>query len=135
MPFNLSKAKEVSAREERGTVVHLKDETGAKLYTDDNAPVTMTVVGSYSATYRRASDAARDAALQSRRNMMEGDKLDSRALGIQAACVKAWEGIESDGVPVPLTLENVTAVLEQAPWIRDQVDAAITDHASFSKPA
>ena len=53
------------------------------------------------------------------------------------AAIQVWagkvDGVNADekGTPLPCTKENVIAVLVAAPWIREEVEAAMNDHARF----
>jgi hypothetical protein len=132
--MDISTSKDVSAREDEGTVVHVANEAGEKQYYGEknDKPVTITVAGTYSSRYRRASEAIRDKNMK-RSKRPDGQDVDANALEVQAACMIAWEGFENAGQPFPLTKQNAIAVLDQCPWIREQVDAAMFDHAAFFK--
>ena len=125
--FDLDAATAVIAREEAGRVVHVKDEAGQPLYDGDNE-VTLTVVGSYSKRYQQAHDA------MLRRVQNRQDIEDSRKdlVGLHAQCVIAWAGFYEAGQPLDCTPANVQKVLRAAPWIHNQVIAAMEDHAGFS---
>ena len=130
--FRLDTASARAAREDEGVTVELLDIDGTPLtFGDDSRPVTMRVAGSYSTVYRKAFERARDQALAKRRRSTN-DEAWRQALEVNAACVLAWDGFYTDGgQPIPFTPANVLAVLEAAPWIREQVEQAITDHARF----
>jgi hypothetical protein len=132
--MDISTNKSVAEREDEGVVIQLKDVTGEPQYFGDaenSKPVTMTVAGTYSPTYRKAVAANRDKWLRQRSREMDGDQMDKQSLRTAAACIKGWDGLFSGGAPVPCTKDNVVALLDEAPWIREQVEAAMTDHASF----
>lgn len=117
--------------EDEGTVVQIKDASGQP---EDG--VTITVAGSYSSQYRRTSSAQRDRMLKQRRTQLSGEQLERNQLELDAACIISWEGFTTGQAPYPLTKENAVALLTKAPWIREQVEEAMQDHASFfSKPA
>jgi hypothetical protein len=127
-------AKSVEEREEAGTLVHLKDESGEKQYFDKNgvqAPVTIKVAGTYSKRYRRATDANRDRLLK--RRSIDGDQVNEQALATIAACIIEWDGLTAAGQPFPFSKENAMVLLDTCPWIREQVETAMNDHAVFSK--
>lgn len=128
-----SQAKQVEQREDAGFTVHIRDELGEKLYQDDEQtkPVTITVVGTYSRTYRRTIEAQRDRNIKQRKFNLDGDELLQQALELEAACIRDWDGFTDDGAPVPYTKANAVALLRQYPWIREQVNAAMNDHAAF----
>jgi hypothetical protein len=131
--MDISTSKSVAEREDEGTIVHVRDEAGEKQYIggDKTKPVTILVAGTYSTTYRTAADASRDRMLKQRRNAIDGDQLSQQSLELTAACILAWDGFSAGDQPYPFTKKNAVALLQQAPWIREQVEAAMNDHASF----
>lgn len=131
--MDINAGKSVAQREDEGTTIHLRDETNEKQYADEakTQPVTITVVGTYSSRYRRLSDANRDKMLKQRRTQLDGDQLEEQGLELQAGCILGWDGITANGEPFPYTKANAVALLRAAPWVREQVEAAMNDHASF----
>lgn len=128
--MEVSTSKAVSEREEEGTVVHLTDEKGDLMY-ENMEPVTITVVGTYSKTYRRVQNEQRAKNLKGRRLQLTPEQIDARANEAIASCVLGWEGFTSEGKPFPFTKDNAAALFTAAPWIRDQVEEAMGDHAAF----
>lgn len=128
--FDLGSAPSVAEREDEGAVVHVRSETGERLY-DGDVPVTITVAGTYSTRYKAATLAQRNRALKTRQADFDAERLDENALAIMSACVISWQGFRAGDVPLAPTPQNVRAVFERAPWIREQVEAAMTDHAAF----
>ena len=140
--MNVTKAlqdKTVEEREDEGVELHVRDEAGEKLYADTPSgkiPVVITVAGTYSKTYRRAAEANRDRAAKSRR--MDGDAMERQGLELVAKCILGWKGFFTDDACTQLyalTKQNAIALLQGAPWIREQVEAAMMDHASFLRTA
>ncbi len=129
--MDISTNKSVAEREEEGTLVHIKDAAGELAYYGENQPVTMIVAGTYSTTYRKAVASNRDKWLKRRTQQLDGDQLDQQSLETTAACIKGWDGFFSGETPVPLSKPNAVALLDNAPWIREQVEGAMNDHASF----
>ena len=127
MAFDLGQAQAVAVREEEGRVVELRDEAGEVMQ-----GVTVSVVGSYSKRYRDAVD-------QRANRKFRLGKLPTPAeirletMQLYADCVIQWEGFEHEGKPWPSTRENIVKVFEAAPWIYEQVAAAVEDHAGFTK--
>lgn len=150
-----SRGKKVADREDVGVVRHMTDETNEKMYfrpenmalvspNDLTAvalkqeldagtirPVTFTIVGTYSHTFRRAVEAQRERNLKN--TNASGDSYARNSVELDAACVPAWDGPEQDGKPMDLTLANVADLLEENPWLRAQVQAEANDHAGFSR--
>lgn len=128
--MEISTSNSVAEREDQGSTVHLVDETGEPMF-EGGKPVTITVVGTYSKMYRRVQNEQRIRNLKGRRTQPTPDIIDARANEAIAGCVLAWEGFTSEGKPFPYTRENAAILFAQAPWIRDQVEEAMSDHASF----
>jgi hypothetical protein len=124
--MEIRNSKPIRDREEEGTVINVRDVSG-----EIQEGVTITVVGTYSQTYRKAVNANRDKVLKERRSALDGDAIDSRTLETAAKCIKGWTGFTADGQPFPYNKENAIALLTEAPWIREQVEEAMNDHASF----
>jgi hypothetical protein len=119
--FDLEAEEETIAdREERGCIVHIKNERGQKMY-DGGEPVTMSVKGTYSHTYRRLSTGQRDELIRTRRSSVTGEMLDQKDLNLVAGCVFDWKGFKKSGTPIPLSKKAVIAVFEKWPFIYDQI--------------
>jgi hypothetical protein len=135
--FDITAAKPVTALEDEGQTIEIRDINGEPMTWKDDAgteyPVTVTVAGSYSTRYRRAQEAQVTRAMKRRNPNLTGEALGKQRLEVEAACVLAWSGFFSKGKPWPCERENVITVLEAAPWIREQIAAAIEDHAGFFK--
>lgn len=136
--MEISGNKSVTEREDEGTVVHVRDASGEPAIYENGTgpkPVTITVAGTYSSKYRRAVDAQRDRMLKQRRASLSGEQLNRQQLELVAACVLSWEGFTAEDKPFPLTKDNAVLLLDNAPWIREQVEEAMGDHASFFQKA
>lgn len=134
MGFDLSNAKSyaqsVTEREDKGVTVHLRDEKRAPMY-DGDQPVTITVAGTYSKRYRRAMEALQDRRM---RSPATADRESARrdALDVIAACVISWSGFYDGDKPAECNKPNAVKVLEHADWWREQIEAAMEDHAGFT---
>lgn len=114
---------EAAKREEVPRPVTIKDEFG------DDTDVVFMIVGTLSKRYKKAQ--ARNRA-QWGRKAGGGDELDQQARDATAACVVSWTGIvDADKAPVPCTPDNVAQLLDEMPWVREQLDGEIRDHAAF----
>lgn len=130
--MDISTSKHLAQQEDDGITITISGPDGDKLTQDDGVtPVTITVAGSYSQRYRKAANANRDKLLKQRTRTVGADDLDRQALDLLAACVIAWDGFTDDGKPYPLTRENAVALFDACPWIREQVESAVSDHARF----
>jgi Mg-chelatase subunit ChlI len=130
--MDISTSKAVASREDEGVEVHIADESGEKQYYGEKGdqPVTITVVGTYSARYRRAVEASRDKSIK-RRSAIDARTLDDQALETIAGCILDWRGFTNGTDVYPYTRANAVALLEACPWIREQVENAMSDHAAF----
>lgn len=131
--FDLAPALEVAAREDEGQVVHIHDQLGEPLYYENGSgkkPVTITVVGTYSKRYRASLDQQQGKQFKRRRFDPEDARKDT--LEILSRCVLAWEGVYNQGQPLEFNRKNVLDVLA-VPFVREQVEVAMGDHAGFFK--
>ena len=132
--FSLQGAADIAAQQDKGTRVVLRNHLGDTLtYTDTNGEVVevyATVAGTLSNTYRRAEDAQRDRQLKRRSVTLTSEQLTQQQIALTAACVLEWN-LRDGGKPIPCTPANVSQVLNAAPYIRADIEAAMTDAARF----
>ncbi|MCY1042712.1 hypothetical protein OV208_15415 [Corallococcus sp. bb12-1] len=68
----------------------------------------------------------------SRRARQEATRdMEADALELLVACTVSWTGVMERGAEVPLTPENARRLYAAHPWLRRQVDEAVSDRASF----
>jgi hypothetical protein len=126
--FDLGTAATRAAKEDEGQDLHVRDVDGQP-YT--NPAFTIRVAGTYSKVYRDMVNVQRDHLLRQRRTQLTGEALSRQQLDLTAACILSWEGLTDNGQPVPHSRENAVRLLTAAPWIREQVEEAMADHAGF----
>lgn len=135
--FDLGAAAAVAQAEDAGQWIDIFDEAGRPLTfrtpEGQTEPVRMLVAGSYSAHYRREAEAQRARSIRRGSAVDAAKRIAQRERELVSACVLDWRGFFRNGKPMPLTRESVQNVLEQAPWIHDQVQLAMEDHAGFSR--
>lgn len=133
--FDINAAESEASAEDAGQVVHVRDANGDPMFYGEKGdkPITITVAGTYSKVYRAALNRQRDRMLRMRRTKMTGEMLDEQQVELAAACVLAWEGFTQDGQPVPCTRETARVLMAKVPWLREQVEEAMNDHAGFSQ--
>lgn len=131
--MDISQIMSVSEREDRGTVVHVRDAVGELQYqeADPTRPVTITVAGTFSKRYQDTLAGHRDALFKQRRATLSGEQLTQQQIELVAACIISWDGFTLNGAPFPCTMENAVMVLKSAHWIRQELEEAMGDHASF----
>jgi hypothetical protein len=129
--MEITTAAAVTDREDEGLVVELNDQAGNPAFGPDGTTrVTVTVAGTYSKRYRQAQEANRKW-LRKHRGNTDADLIDRLAKQQIAACLIAWDGFTQDGKPYPLTRDNALHVLDVMPWVREQIENAMTDHEAF----
>lgn len=123
--------------EDGGTLVHVLGPDGEPQYfgPGKDKPVTITVAGALSKTFRRAERAFNaKIGKQAQRGAGLTAILDHRTVETTAGCILAWDGFFYDAGetrPLELTHEHAVAVLEAAPYILAQLLTVMGDHASF----
>jgi hypothetical protein len=130
--FDLDTAPDISELEEQGAVVHIRNAKGEKMY-DAGQPVTMTVRGSYSKTYRRLSTAQRDQLLRQRRSTLTAEQLDKNDVALVAACVTDWQGFKASGAPIPFSKEAVIKVFTRFPYVLEQIKEEMSARENFTE--
>ncbi|WP_426751711.1 hypothetical protein [Myxococcus sp. Y35] len=104
--------------------------------TGDATGMKVVVHGVDSPTYREADRALRNRRLHKLQHSGRASKVtaeDTEADGLEllVRCTASWEGFKENGEPLPFSKENARRVYQEHPWLRRQVDAAVTDAASF----
>lgn len=109
------------------TLVHPK--------TGEATPVTITVLGADSETFR---DKQREILRRRAERMNRTRKLtvapeeaEADSLELLVAVISGWSGMTLDGAELPFSGENARMVLRRFGWIREQVDQAVSDRANF----
>lgn len=130
--FNLSSLK--FAEEATVELTHPVD--GTVLHGDDGEPLTVTVYGKYSDVYRKLTRRQKDEALaraqKNNRQKITSAQLEEKEIETLVACVKDWN-LTDGGTPLACEPGNIESVLEEYPWIKDQIDAAVHDEKNFMK--
>lgn len=66
------------------------------------------------------------------RQTITSERQFEEELELLARCIKSWEGfLGEDGEPIPCNYENAVEILREFPWLREQIDAFITDRSNF----
>lgn len=136
--IDLTRAGDVSKREDAGQVVHVRDANFEPAYYNGQ-PVTITVAGTWSSVYRRTQDAQVQRMIRKKQRDLTAEQLTANRVDLVAACILGWQGLtngtDRDGkqIPLPFTRENAVLVAG-VPWLREQLEEAQQDHASFSRP-
>lgn len=127
----------LAAAAEKGAVLELMDPRTNEtepLLDDDGKPVTITLLGSDSATYQRAFAEA----MKSRKMLkvkrggvqIDFEQTERDQIDLLAACTTAWD-FTKNGEPYACTRANAAQLYTKQKWIRDQVRAFVDDRANF----
>lgn len=108
--------------------------------TGDPLPIWITVSGVDSEAYQAAiRDRQRrqfKAMAQSRKFTLTPEEIEANALDLLVVATRGWRGAKGKtillaGEDLAPGTENFRKVYKQFAWIREQVDAAISDRANF----
>lgn len=58
-------------------------------------------------------------------------EIEERGIAMLAAVTLAWENVEWDGKPAPCNEQNARVIYRNLKWLREQVDAFISDRSNF----
>lgn len=127
---------------EEGATLHVKHpSTGEPMFvmqpgTTDPVPLTLTLLGSDSATWRSKvfeTNRRRLREMQGRRNVrLTPEQVDADALELLSEVTTAWTGVVVDGKSLPCNAENAATVYRRLPWIREQADEFANDRENYA---
>jgi len=122
------------------TVTLFHPASGDPLLNADKSPMTVTIHGPYSERYkavlreqqqRRTKDVARSAG---RAPVMTTEEIETYTRELLARCIEDWAVTLEGDEMLPCTPENIEMVLDEFPWLRDQVNLAMGDVSGFLEP-
>ena len=130
--MDLSKEFDTASAAESGAFLHLEHPTtGEKLYDGDTA-VGITLRGQDSRTFRQASHDISNKRMERQVKKLTAEALERNTRELLAACTVDWQCIEMNGEPLKCTRENADRLYAELPWIREQVDAFVSNRANFT---
>jgi hypothetical protein len=130
--MDIGAADAITAREDEGQAVHIKDYPSGEPAFDGDQPVMVRIAGSYSKLYRKTQDAQTQRMIKRRQSSLTAEQLAQNRIDLVAACILGWEGFHSGRDAFPHTRENAALLLTKAPWILDQLWEAQQNHEGFS---
>lgn len=147
MSFDIDEQEAGLAVEDVGAVVQILDANedpamygGTSVTKDDGStviegaqPVTWTVCGMNSKTYRKAEAWQRKELRMLGNRKQTADEAALMFCGFIARCSLGYTGMTSKGQPFPFSTDNATSILYRLPFIKRQVEAAMSNHAGFTK--
>lgn len=106
--------------------------------TDEPLDIVLTVAGSDSKRYKRASHRVQNRVMGRGRNKITAEKLEANGLEVLSECVINWKNVEDselfDKKP-QCTPENIQKFFTRHQWAKEQVDAFVADRANFLQSA
>lgn len=99
--------------------------------TNENLGITIMLEGMDSATYRRATAAVANRRDKSSFRKLTLEQLREEGIATLAACTRGWQGVRVDGQDIPFTPSAANSLYSRFPWIREQVEAFISDRANY----
>jgi hypothetical protein len=132
--FDLS-SKSDADRHEAGAVIHLENAAGEPMYfgPNDDEPVTVSVMGTLSHTYRRVEAEIRRRPIRARK-FTQATTYDEIIEKV-SACTFAWAGVVNAGTPVECNRANAERLFRNFPRALDQAWEGMQEDANFSPSA
>lgn len=112
-------------------------QTGAVLLTADGAPITITLLGRDSESYREVERAQQNRRLKDaargRRNQMTSEQLEAEHVELLVACTVGWSGLVLDAKTLEFSASAARRLYDDGRfgWIREQVETFIGDRGNF----
>jgi len=122
--MDIKKVSDAIAGENKPATIRLNGPSGKPDYASDGTRSTIDIVGVYSDQYQAKAKAFRDAQQEEGAVELTGQE---RNIVVNGWAIVGWHGIEDNGADIPVTDENVKAVLTAAPWIYDQVSIGLNN--------
>lgn len=129
-PINLASFDGLKTAQEEGIDVDIETPTGEPI------GLTIRVAGPDSKRQRNAARKLQEARLRGSKRRLKADDMEKEALELISASVISWKfapGVTIDGEVPECNLENVKALFDRFPFIREQIDNVASSRAGFSK--
>jgi len=109
--------------------------TGEVLLNDDGTPMTITVHGPYSSTYKAVSHAQQNKRLMKAQRTggklnLSAEEIEASSLDLLVKCTESWN-LTLDKKPEDFSQDKARQVYLDHPWVREQVDAVFGDTRAF----
>lgn len=105
--------------------------TKAVLQDTDGAPVTITAMGTDSATYRQRVQERIDRLRADEVKHRTSAEYDADSLDDLVMMTVTWSGVGLDGKALPCTHANIRAVYTRFRWVREQVERFVGSREDF----
>jgi len=127
---------DLSAQAEEGAVLELRHPVTDETLTGDKdgKPLTITLLGADSATFKRAVNDIQQA-LSTRKKVTPAEQERNTVNALARATVGWSNNWTWGGKPFEFSAENCRKLYAERSWVRSQVDEFIADRARFFKTA
>ena len=128
-PFDFA-SRDVAAKAEEGAELEVLDPV-----TGEAVGAYITLAGADSVVHRKAV-----ANISKRRfNNQKGfrntgfdpERMEAESIEILAACTLSWKGVTLEGAALPCSRDNAIKMYTRFPWLREQVEAFISDRSEY----
>lgn len=132
-PLKLGGLAAEAESENQIALVPLLDRAGDPYITKAGAPVIAQVYGEYGKAVRAQVEKNTKEMTDRRVRKLTPEQHQENRYKVAIAGMKSWNMEDEDGTEIPLTLPNLTAVCEIAPWLLDRLEEGMRLHRSFMK--
>lgn len=132
MDFALPQFDTAAIADEGAVMTLYREDNGAVALDKDGKPITITLLGSDSAVYRKAQNKNLNRRLAKRNVKLSAEELQAESIETLAACTVAWSGFfDKAGQPIACNAEAARALYTRFSAIREQADNFVNDRANF----
>lgn len=128
-PFDFA-SRDVAAKAEEGAELEVLDPV-----TGEAVGVYITLAGADSAVHRKALTAASKRRLNGQKGFRnkgwDPEKMQEESIEILATCTLSWKGVTLEGAALPCSRDNAIKMYTRFPWLREQVEAFISDRSEY----
>lgn len=93
--------------------------------------VKVKVLGADSKAYKDRQKELMDRRIKNRKMTISAEDIENEALSTLASCVVAWEGVCDDNGAIKHSDAAVRKLLKENNWLREQIDAEVSDRSRF----
>ena len=126
--FDLSKFDTLEEDSERGADCEILHPV-----TEEKLDMVITLVGSESKTFKKASRAAQQKHVKKGKRRITIDEMEEDGIVILARCTMGWRGVVIEGKQIECNFENAKMLYTRFPFIKKQVDVFVGDLENFTK--
>lgn len=133
--FDIAIKRQELAVEDEGVTFHVTDADDELAYGESGNPVTWTVCGMNSQTWRRAERWQDKKMREYGGRELTPDEKAAIEAEFLARCSKGFTELTNNGEPMKFTTANATLAILALPYLRRQISRRMGNHSGFIKPA